>query len=70
MAALAAAAGVIVFFAWSDRQTAKAHARVFAAPDDDFAIIFPEGTDVAFIEEIERRPDADRVTWKRRSSAT
>jgi len=43
---------------------------VFAAPDDDFAIIFPEGTDVAFIEEIERRPDADRVTWKRRSSAT
>jgi hypothetical protein len=34
---------------------------VFAAPDDDFAIIFPEATDVAFIEDIERRPDADRV---------
>jgi hypothetical protein len=28
---------------------------IFATPDDDFALIFPEGTDIAFIEDIERR---------------
>ena len=31
---------------------------IFATPDDDFALIFPEGTDIAFIEDIERRADA------------
>ncbi len=28
---------------------------IFAAPDDDFALIFLEGTDIALIEDIERR---------------
>jgi hypothetical protein len=37
MAALAAAAGIIVFFAWANRQTAKAHAR-FAAKDVEAAL--------------------------------
>ena len=45
---------------------------IFATPDDDFARIFPEGTDIAFIEDIERRADADLVfgalkrTWPNR----
>lgn len=45
---------------------------IFATPDDDFALIFPEGTDIAFIEDIERRADADLVfealkrTWSNR----
>ena len=45
---------------------------VFAVPDDDFALIFPEGTDIAFIEDIERRADGDLVfealerTWPNR----
>jgi hypothetical protein len=45
---------------------------IFATPDDDFALIFPEGTDIAFIEDIERRADADLVfealkrTWPNR----
>jgi len=45
---------------------------IFAAPDDDFALIFPEGTDIAFIEDIEHRPNAERVfealkrTWLNR----
>jgi hypothetical protein len=34
---------------------------IVAAPDDAFALIFPEGTDVAFIEDIERGPDAARI---------
>jgi hypothetical protein len=32
---------------------------IFATPDDDFALIFPERTDIAFIEDIERRADAE-----------
>jgi hypothetical protein len=45
---------------------------VFGVSDDDFALIFPEGTDIAFIEDIERRADADLVfealkrTWSNR----
>ena len=45
---------------------------VFAAPDEDFALIFPAETDVAFIEDIVRRSDADDVAralgtlWSRR----
>ena len=45
---------------------------IFATPDDDFALIFPEGMDIAFIEDIERRVDADLVfealkrTWPNR----
>ena len=45
---------------------------IFAAPDYDFALIFSEGTDVAFIEDIERRPNAELVfealkrTWSKR----
>jgi len=34
---------------------------VFAVPDDDFALIFPEGTDIAFIEDVERRANAEAV---------
>jgi len=37
MAALAAAAGLVAFFAWADRQTAKAHAR-FTARDVEIAL--------------------------------
>jgi hypothetical protein len=46
--------------------------RHIVAPDDDFALVFPEGTDVAFIEDIERRPNAEVVfqalkrTWSNR----
>ena len=45
---------------------------IFATPDDDFTLIFPEGTDIAFIEDIERRADAKLVfealkrTWSNR----
>jgi hypothetical protein len=45
---------------------------IFATPEDDFALIFPEGTDIAFIEDIERRPNAELVfealkrTWSNR----
>jgi hypothetical protein len=45
---------------------------IFATPDDDFALVFPEGTDIAFIEDIERRADAELVfealkrTWSNR----
>src|SRR5262245_17137054 len=45
---------------------------VFATPDDDFALIFPDGTDIAFIEDIERSPNAELVfealkrTWLNR----
>jgi hypothetical protein len=34
---------------------------IFTASDDDFALVFPLGTDIAFIEDIERRADAERV---------
>jgi hypothetical protein len=34
---------------------------IFAAPDSVFALVFPEGTDVAFVEDIEKRPNADEV---------
>jgi len=34
---------------------------IFAVGDDDFGLIFPSGTDVAFIEDIERRPNAESV---------
>jgi len=45
---------------------------IFAAPDEVFALVFPPGTDVAFIEDIERRPnakvtfDALNTIWKHR----
>jgi hypothetical protein len=45
---------------------------IFATPDDDLALIFPEGTDIAFIEDIERSPNAELVfealkrTWSNR----
>jgi hypothetical protein len=34
---------------------------VFAVPEEDFALIFPGNTDVAFIEDVERRPNAAAV---------
>lgn len=34
---------------------------VFSVSDDDFALIFPGGTDIAFIEDVERRADAEAV---------
>jgi hypothetical protein len=34
---------------------------IVATPDDDFALIFPEATDIALIEDIERRADAELV---------
>ncbi len=34
---------------------------VFSVPDADFALIFPGGTDVAFIEDVECRADAEAV---------
>ena len=36
-AVIAAAAGIVAFFAWANRQTAKAHAR-FTANDVEFAL--------------------------------
>lgn len=45
---------------------------IFATPDGDFALIFPDGTNIAFIEDIERRADAEVVfealkrTWPNR----
>jgi hypothetical protein len=57
MAALAAAVGIVVFFAWANRQTAKAHAR-FTAKDVDDAL-----------SEL-LAPDArDHDTWERDSSS-
>jgi hypothetical protein len=35
---------------------------VFAASDDDHAVLFPNGTDVAFAEDLMVRSDVDRVT--------
>jgi hypothetical protein len=34
---------------------------IFAAPDDVFDLVFAPGTDVAFVEELQQRPDADRI---------
>ena len=34
---------------------------VFSVSDDDFALIFPERTDIAFIEDVERWTDAEAV---------
>jgi hypothetical protein len=34
---------------------------IFAAPDEVFDMVFAPGTDVAFVEELEQRPDGDRV---------
>lgn len=34
---------------------------VFSVSDDDFALMFPTGTDIAFIEDVERRADAGAV---------
>jgi hypothetical protein len=45
---------------------------IFAVTDDDFALIFPDGTDVAFVEDIERRANAEvafdalQRTWANR----
>jgi hypothetical protein len=34
---------------------------VFAASDEDHALLFPGGTDIAFAEEIHGRKDIDRI---------
>ncbi len=34
---------------------------IFATPDEVFDLIFTPGTDIAFIEDIEQRQDADQV---------
>jgi len=34
---------------------------IFAAPDQVFDLVFAPGTDVAFAEELEKRPDAEHV---------
>lgn len=34
---------------------------IFAAPDDVFDLVFAPGTDIAFVEELEKRRDAKRV---------
>ena len=45
---------------------------IFQATDEEFATIFPEGQDVAFIDEVSARTDADALTsiltqlWSRR----
>src|SRR6476619_2204297 len=45
---------------------------IFAAPDEVFALVFLPGTDVAFIEDVERRPNAAEIfdalntLWKTR----
>lgn len=49
---------------------------VFAATDEEFALIFPERTDVAFIDEVLARPQQEQVDlafsaiWKRRVRKT
>ena len=35
---------------------------VFAASDSDHALLFPNGTDIAFAEDLARRTDVDLVT--------
>jgi len=45
---------------------------IFAATDEEFSLIFPSGTDIAFIEEIYARDDEQALDaafngiWKRR----
>jgi len=45
---------------------------IFAATDEEFALIFPEGTDIAFIDEVYDREDPQKLDatfnniWKRR----
>jgi len=45
---------------------------IFAATEEEFALIFPEGQDVAFIDEVQKRGDAKALDaafeniWKRR----
>lgn len=45
---------------------------IFAATDDEFSLIFPNGTDIAFIEEIYAKGDEQALDaafnniWKRR----
>jgi hypothetical protein len=45
---------------------------IFSATDEEFALIFPEGQDIAFIDEVcdrtdeERLDDAFNKIWKRR----
>jgi hypothetical protein len=45
---------------------------VFAATDDEFSLIFPNGTDIAFIEEVYAKGDEQALDaafnniWKRR----
>jgi hypothetical protein len=34
---------------------------VFALSEEDFALLFPDGSDIAFAEDFESRPDLDRV---------
>lgn len=34
---------------------------VFATTDEDHAILFPDGTDIAFAEDLDHRPDASEV---------
>lgn len=34
---------------------------VFAASDEDYALLFPHGTDVAFVEDFETRVDTTRI---------
>ncbi|MBL0420163.1 hypothetical protein JI739_07365 [Ramlibacter sp. AW1] len=44
---------------------------IFAATDDEFALIFPEGTDIAFIDEVYERVEPQKLDaafkniWKR-----
>lgn len=45
---------------------------IFSTSDDDLELMFPDGTDIAFIEDIEHRPNAELVfealkrTWSNR----
>lgn len=45
---------------------------IFAATDEEFALIFPEGTDIAFIDEVYARGDKELLDaafneiWRRR----
>ena len=45
---------------------------IFAATDEEFGLIFPEGTDIAFINEVYDREDSQRLDaafnnlWERR----
>ena len=35
---------------------------VFAVSNEDHALLFPDGTDIAFAEDLEKRPNAARVS--------